>query len=83
MNYRLDLVEEPSKGEQEDSITARKDPHLFAGIQGDDSVLSKNRFLKDVKRAIKLTNETIDFLEIVNVNPRKRPPEHRKMTKTI
>ena len=68
-NYRLDLVEEPSKEEQEEHISARKHPHLFAGVQGDDSVLSKNRFLKDVKRAIKLTDETIAFLEIVDVNP--------------
>ena len=55
----------------------------LAGVKGDDSVLNKNRFLKDVKRAIKLTDETIAFLEIVDVNPRKRPPEYRKMTKTI
>ena len=82
-NYRLDPVKEPSKEEQEGNISLRKHPHIFAGIQGDDSVLSKNRFLKDVKRAIKLTDETIAFLEIVDVNPRKRPPEFRRMTKTI
>ena len=42
-------------------------PHLFAGIKGDDSSLSKNRFLKDIKRAILLTDKSLKFLEVAEL----------------
>lgn len=61
--------------------TESKHPHIFAGIKGDDSAISKNRFLKDILRAIKLVDESIAFMEYVDQPERKRPPEFRK-TKT-
>ena len=68
--------------EEGETSEHRTHPHLFAGIKGDDSAISQNRFLKDIKRAIKLTDETLAFIEIANLNPRKRPPEFRKIHKT-
>jgi hypothetical protein len=52
-------------------------PHLFAGIKGDDSSLSKNRFLKDIKRAILLTDKSLKFLEVAELPLRKRPSDLR------
>jgi len=52
-------------------------PHLFAGIKGDDSSLSRNRFLKDIKRAILLTDKSLGFLEVAELSLRKRPAEFR------
>ena len=68
--------------EEGETSEHRTHPHLFAGIKGDDSAISQNRFLKDIKRAIKLTDETLAFIEVANLNPRKRPPEFRKIHKT-
>lgn len=52
-------------------------PHLFAGIKGEDSDLAKNRFFKDIQRAISLVDKSLSFLELVELPLRKRPPEFR------
>ena len=80
-NYNLKKAELIELGEGETS-EHRRHPDVFAGIKGDDSAISQNRFLKDIKRAIKLTDETLAFLEVAHLNPRKRPPEFRKIHKT-
>lgn len=52
-------------------------PHLFAGIKGEDSELAKNRFYKDIQRAILLVDKSLSFLEVVELPTRKRPQEFR------
>ena len=69
--YGLDPVPVPETSKD------RRHPHLFAGIRGDDSALSQNRFMKDVLRAIKLVDFSIGWLECVDQNIRKRPAEYR------
>ena len=79
--YGLEQVKEQAVNDDGERQIGRH-PHLFAGIRGDDSALSQNRFMKDVKRAIKFTDDALAFLEVVELAPRKRPPEFRKMSKT-
>lgn len=80
-NYNLKKAE-LIELEESETIEHRPHPDVFAGIKGDDSVVSQNRFLKDIKRAIKLTDATLVFLEVAHLNPRKRRPEFRNIHKT-